>query len=38
MAAINQDFEMFAGEDKLIKFTVRDEAGDPANLANSDAV
>jgi hypothetical protein len=38
MAALNQDFEMFAGEDKQVNFTITDEKGDPVVLANSQAI
>ena len=38
MARINQDFEIYAGEDKQINFTVLDETNQPVDLENSNAI
>lgn len=38
MAKIKQDFDLFAGEDKQINFTITDDAGDPVDLTGTNAV
>ena len=38
MARINQDFELFAAEDKQINFSVTDEYDDAIDLEGSEAV
>lgn len=38
MAKINQDFEIFAGENKQLNFTITDESGEAADISGSAAV
>ena len=38
MARINQDFELFAGEDKQINFEIKDENDQSVDLEGSEAV
>lgn len=38
MAAINQNFTMYMGDDKQLNFTILDEAGATVSLENSAAI
>lgn len=38
MAAENQDFKMWQGEDKYLNFCVKDTKGDPVDLSGSNVI
>ena len=38
MARINQNFDLFAGDDRVVSYKVEDEAGEEITLDNSTAI